>query len=70
MIARWAIAPLHHPLNHYAVTGGALRRVLVGREPSLEPNGIKVPRWKFIHKRVKEDSVCRIQFMGWIWQNG
>ena len=29
MIARWAIAPLHHPLNRYAVTGGALRRVLV-----------------------------------------
>ena len=30
MIALLAIAPLHHPLNHYAVTGGALRRVLVG----------------------------------------
>ena len=29
MIARWAIAPLHHPLNRYAVTGGALRRFLV-----------------------------------------
>lgn len=26
MIARWAIAPPHHPLNHYAVTDGALRR--------------------------------------------
>ena len=24
-----AIAPLHHPLNRYAVTGGALRRVPV-----------------------------------------
>ena len=33
MIARWAIAPLHHPLNRYAVTGGALRRVLVERYP-------------------------------------
>jgi len=30
MIARWAIAPLH-PLNRYAVTGGALRRVLVAK---------------------------------------
>ena len=30
MIALRAIAPLHHPLNRYAVTGGALRRVLVG----------------------------------------
>ncbi len=29
MIALWAIAPLHHPLNRCAVTGGALRRVLV-----------------------------------------
>ncbi|MBU2792804.1 hypothetical protein HAQ01_05270 [Acidithiobacillus thiooxidans] len=29
MIALRAIAPLHHPLNHYAVTGGALRRVPV-----------------------------------------
>ena len=29
MIARWAIAPLHHSLNRYAVTGGALRRFLV-----------------------------------------
>jgi hypothetical protein len=29
MIALRAIAPLHHPLNRYAVTGGALRRVLV-----------------------------------------
>ncbi|MGK9451473.1 ATP-dependent helicase [Acidithiobacillus caldus] len=29
MIARRAIAPLHHPLNRFAVTGGALRRVLV-----------------------------------------
>ena len=29
MIARRAIAPLHHPLNRYAVTGGALRRFLV-----------------------------------------
>ena len=29
MIARWAIAPLHHPLNRYAVTGGALRRCFV-----------------------------------------
>jgi len=29
MIAMRAIAPPHHPLNHYAVTGGALRRVLV-----------------------------------------
>jgi hypothetical protein len=28
MIALRAIAPLHHPLNRYAVTGGALRRVL------------------------------------------
>ena len=29
MIALRAIAPLHHPLNRYAVTGGALRRVPV-----------------------------------------
>ena len=29
MIALRAIAPRHHPLNRYAVTGGALRRVLV-----------------------------------------
>lgn len=29
MIARRAIAPLHHPLNHCAIIGGALRRVLV-----------------------------------------
>lgn len=29
MIARWAIAPLHHPQNRYSVTDGALRRVLV-----------------------------------------
>jgi hypothetical protein len=29
MIALWAIAPLHHPLNRYAATGGALRRFLV-----------------------------------------
>jgi len=26
MITPWAIAPLHHPLNRSAVTGGALRR--------------------------------------------
>jgi hypothetical protein len=45
---------------------GSFRR----REPSLEPDGIKVPRWKFIHRWVKEDSLCRILFMGWIWQNG
>ena len=44
MITRWALAPLiagrmaglagrmagHHPLNRRAVTGGALRRFLVG----------------------------------------
>ena len=35
MIARWAIAPLHHPLNRHAVTGGALRRVLVGRVAAI-----------------------------------
>ena len=36
MIARWAIAPPHHPLNRYAVTGGALRRVPVdARRPAL-----------------------------------
>lgn len=29
MIALRAMAPLRHPLNRYAVTGGALRRVLV-----------------------------------------
>jgi hypothetical protein len=25
-------------------------------ESSLEPDGIKVPRWKYIHSWVKEDS--------------
>jgi len=25
-------------------------------ESSLEPDGIKVPRWKYIHNWVKEDS--------------
>jgi hypothetical protein len=49
MIALRAIAPLHHPLNRYAVTGGALRRVLVARKqmtgfPSVEP------RVKFDHE--------------------
>ena len=29
MIALRAMAPLHHPLNRYAATGGALRRFLV-----------------------------------------
>lgn len=32
MSALRVIAPLHHLLNHYAVTGGALWRVLVERE--------------------------------------
>jgi len=29
MVALWAIAPPHYPLNRYAVTGGAPRRLLV-----------------------------------------
>ncbi len=33
---RWAIAPLHHPLNRFAVTGGALRRVLVDLLANLD----------------------------------
>ena len=30
MIARWAIAPLHHPLNRYAVTGEHCGAFLLG----------------------------------------
>ncbi len=35
MSALRVIAPLHHPLNHYAVTGGALWRVLVEKFMSV-----------------------------------
>ncbi|WP_206743665.1 hypothetical protein, partial [Acidithiobacillus thiooxidans] len=31
------------------------------RESPLDPDGIKVPRWKFIHVKEKEDSSCRLQ---------
>ena len=62
MIALRAIAPLHHPLNRYAVIGRALRRVLVdhgrrflGRPPPLRvraramrdrPQSFRSPRWQ------------------------
>jgi hypothetical protein len=40
------------------------------KESPLDPDGIKVPRWKFIHGKDKEDSSCRLQLMDWIWQKG
>ena len=39
------------------------------REFSLEPDGIKVPKWKFTHAKDKEDSSWRLQPMDWIWQS-
>ncbi|CDQ10889.1 protein of unknown function [Acidithiobacillus ferrivorans] len=47
-------------------TGPAAGRF--GRESPLDPDGIRVPRWKFIHGKDKEDSSCRLQLMDWIWQ--
>jgi len=55
MIALLAIAPLHHPLNRYAVTGGALRRVLVEYTDRFHvlhdrqhiPTGQQVRNWCF-----------------------
>ena len=34
------------------------------RESSLDQGVLKVPRWKFIHGKDKEDSSCRLQLMG------
>ena len=66
-----ALEPAEHtiPMVHDGVdvmdaspyTGPAAGSFL--RESSLEPDGIKVPKWKFIHAKDKEDSSCRLQHM-------
>ncbi|BDB14964.1 hypothetical protein ANFP_22840 [Acidithiobacillus ferrooxidans] len=62
--------------SRYGVTDGMDASPYTGpaagsfrRESSLEPDGIKVPKWKFTHAKDKEDSSWRLQPMDWIWQS-
>ncbi len=55
MIAHWAMAPLHHPLNRYAVTGGALRHFLVEATSPVtwdgKPRFCLPEKWQIRHNR-------------------
>ncbi len=59
MIAPWAIAPLHHHLNIYEVTGGALRRFLVERRLYTAKVGGSIPSRRTIIAHLAQLAEAR-----------